>query len=530
MEQEDILSTILADKRTTRREFLAGATALGLSATAASAMWSRAAKAAPTKGGHMKIGIGGGATSDSLDPATFDATFMITTGNSFRNNVTEIGPDNALQGALVQSWEPSDDAKTWTFKLRKGVEWHDGKSLEPEDIIVSLNLHRGEDSKSGAKGVVAGIEDIKADGTDGVIFTLKSSDADFPYILTDYHLNIVPAKDGKADWQAGVGTGAYTLEHFEPGVRSELKLNPNRWQQDVGFVETAEVLLVNDPGARQNGVVTGGLHGMNRVDLKTIGLIQREPNVRILDVPGRLHHVFPMNMEVAPFDNNDVRLAMKYAIDREEYLQKILKGYGVLGNDSPIGPPYRYYASDIPQRAYDPDKARHHLKKAGLESVQVNLSSADFLFSGAVDAAVLYQSHAAKAGIEINVDRRPSDGYYTDTWMVDPWYTSYWGTRATEDMILSIAYLSTASWNETRHKDERLDKLIIEARGELDEQKRSEMYRDVQLIIRDEGGVVVPAFANMVMAVGANVGTSDNIGASWDLDGGHCVKRWWLTG
>jgi peptide/nickel transport system substrate-binding protein len=165
-----------------------------------------------------------------------------------------------------------------------------------------------------------------------------------------------------------------------------------------------------------------------------------------------------------------------------------------------------------------------------MENLKVNLSSADFLFSGAVDAAVLYKSNAAKAGIEINVDREPGDGYFSQIWMVKPWYTSYWGTRATEDMILSIAYLSTASWNETRHKNEKLDKLIIEARGELDEQKRTEMYREVQLIIRDEGGVVVPAFANMVMAVGANVGTGESIGASWDLDGGHCVKRWWLTG
>ena len=71
---------------------------------------------------------------------------------------------------------------------------------------------------------------------------------------------------------------------------------------------------------------------------------------------------------------------------------------------------------------------------------------------------------------------------------------------------------------------------FLEARGELDDTKRADIYREVQLIIRDEGGVVVPAFANMVMAVGANVGTDENIGASWDLDGGHCVKRWWLTG
>ncbi|MFQ5551491.1 MAG: ABC transporter substrate-binding protein, partial [Gemmatimonadales bacterium] len=227
MKQRDILTFILADKKATRREFLVSATALGLTASSALALWSRAASAKPVKGGHMKIGIGGGGASDSLDPATYDATFMITTGNSTRNNVTEIGPDNSLQGALAEHWEPGGDAATWVFDLRKGVEWHNGKSLEAEDIIVSLNLHRGEDTKSGAKGVVSGIKDIKADGKHKVVFELDGPNADFPSILTDYHLNIVPAKDGKADWQSGIGTGAYTLEEFEPGVRAAVKLNSN---------------------------------------------------------------------------------------------------------------------------------------------------------------------------------------------------------------------------------------------------------------------------------------------------------------
>lgn len=529
MKQDDLIHRMLGDRRATRREFLAGATALGLSATVASGLWSRAARAMPKKGGHMKIGIGGGATSDSLDPATYDATFMITTGNSTRNNVTEIGPNNDLQGALAESWETGDDASTWVFNLRKGVEWHNGKSLEAEDIIVSMNLHRGDDTKSGAKGVVSGVKDIKADGKNRVVFTLHSPNADFPYILTDYHLNMVPAKDGKADWQSGVGTGAYTLERFEPGVGATVKRNPNRWQQDVGFVESADILLVNDTNARQSGVATGELHGINRVDLKTVNLIEKNPNVRVLDVPGRLHHIFAMNSAVAPFDNNDVRLALKYAIDRQDYVEKILKGFGTIGNDSPIGPPYRYHASGIEQRAYDPDRAKHHLKKAGLDRLEIDLSSADFLFSGAVDAAILYKSHAQPAGITLNVRREPSDGYYSNIWMVKPFYTSYWGSRATEDMILSIAYLSDASWNETRQKDPRLDKLIIAARGELDDAKRAELYAEAQGLIRDEGGAVVPAFANMVMAVNSAVGTSASIGASWDLDGGHCVKRWWLV-
>lgn len=248
----------------------------------------------------------------------------------------------------------------------------------------------------------------------------------------------------------------------------------------------------------------------------------------MLEVTGRLHHIFPMNLEVPPFDDPDVRMALKLAIDREDYVDRILRGHGTLGNDHPIGPTFRFHAEDIPQRRYDPDEARHLLRKAGHEDLALELSTADFLFSGAVNAAVLYKEHADKAGIDITVDRKPSDGYFSDTWMVDPWYTSYWGTRATEDMILSIAYLSDASWNETRQKDERLDRLIIEARGTRDEAKRAELYREIQLLIRDEGGAVVPAFANIIMGASSSLGTDESISSAWDLDGGHAVKRWWL--
>ena len=529
MERDDILKRMLGDKRATRRDFLVGATALGLSATAASSMWSKAARAAPTKGGHMKAALGGGATTDSLNPATYNDTYMISVSFSIRDNLTEIAPDNSLRGGAAESWEASDDAATWTFNLRKGVEFSNGKSLEAQDVINSINMHRGEGSGSGATGVVAGIEEITADGKNRVIFKLKSGDADFPYILTDYHLNILPAKDDGVDWESGIGTGAYLLEKYEPGIRADLKINPNRWQQDTGFVDSVEMIGVNDGNARQNAVMTGQMHVMNKVDLKTVHLMKRNPNVKILDVPGRLHHTLPMDTRVEPFGNNDVRLALKYAIDRKEYLQKILKGYGTLGNDNPIGPAFRYFAPDIPQREYDPDKARFHMKKSGLDSLQVDLSSAAGIFPGAVDAAVLYKEQARKAGIDINVVREPNDGYWANIWMTKPWCMCWWGPRPTEDLILSIAYLGGASWNDTRIQIDRLDELIIAARAELDDKKRSELYAEAQLIIRDEGATVVPVFANMVAAVNKDVGVSEHIGGSWEMDGGHWPKRWWLT-
>lgn len=534
MEIQDTLKKMLGDKRTTRREFLMGAMALGLSAAAASTIWSTAAKAAPKSGGHLRAGVSGANTGDSLDPSSWNDTFMITIGFSVRDNLTTVASNNSLEGGLAESWEPSADATTWAFNLRKGVEFSNGKSLEAEDVIASINLHRGKETKSGATGVLAGVDEIMADGKDKVVFKLKSGDADFPFILSDYHLNILPSKDGKADWRSGVGTGAYILENFEPGVRATFKRNPNRWQQDVGFVESAELLGINDGNARQTALVSRKLDIINKPDLKTIHLLQRNKSVQIVDVPGRIWHYAVMHIDVEPYNNHDLRMALKYGIDREEYLEKILRGYGTLGNDHPIGPAYRYHAKDIPQRKYDPDKAKYHLKKAGYEGTPLDIYTAE-VFPGQIGATELYQEHASKAGININIVLHPIDGWWSNVWRVKPFQFGWWGPRITEDLMLSIAFLSDAPWNDTHINIARLDELIIGARAELDEKKRAEMYREVQLIIRDKGGDVVPAFASLVQAVSDKVGVPKNSAGdwenagSWEMDGGHFIKRWWLV-
>ena len=124
---------------------------------------------------------------------------------SCRNNLTEIAPDGRVVGELAESWEASSDATVWIFKLREGVEFHNGKTLDAEDVIYSINVHRGPDSKSGGSGAVASIDEIKADGKYRVIFNLSGGSADFPFLMADYHLTIVP-KD-TSDWDAGMGTG-----------------------------------------------------------------------------------------------------------------------------------------------------------------------------------------------------------------------------------------------------------------------------------------------------------------------------------
>jgi peptide/nickel transport system substrate-binding protein len=213
-----------------------------------------------------------------------------------------------------------------------------------------------------------------------------------------------------------------------------------------------------------------------------------------------------MRCDKPPFDNNDLRLALKYAIDREEMLKKALGGHGKIGNDQPIPAFDPYFAADIPQRPYDPDKAKFHLKKSGY-SGPVSLTIAEGTFTGAMDAAQIYQESATKAGIDFKIDRVPNDGYWDDVWMKAGFCGSYWGGRPTPDLMFSVAYASDAPWNETFWKRPDFDKLLLAARGELDETKRKQMYHDLQAMVVDDCGEIIPMFNNFIEA-----GSSDLAG------------------
>jgi peptide/nickel transport system substrate-binding protein len=511
-----------------RRTFMSGALALGVTVTAAATLASKAQAATPKKGGSFTAGLGHGSTTDSLDPATFENGYTQVMGYGLRNHLTEVNNTGDLVPDLTEGWDVSDDAVTWTFKLRKDVEFHNGKTMDSGDVVASLNHHRGEDTKSAAKAILDPVKEIKADGKDTVVVTLNAGNADFPFIVSDYHLAIMPAKDGGVDWQSGTGTGGYVLESYEPGVRTSMKRNPNYFKEGLANFDEIEMLTIADVTARTNALTTGEIDLADRLDIKTLHLLARNQNLKIEETTGTAHYTFAMRTDTAPFDNNHVRLALKYAVDREALLQTVLRGHGVVGNDHPIGRSNRYHADELPQRTYDPDKAKFHLKEAGLSTLTVDLSAADAAFGGAVDAAVLYREHAAKAGITINAIREPNDGYWSNVWMKKPWSAVYWGGRPTEDWMFSTAYASGASWNDTFWEHERFNQLLIEARAVLDEAKRREMYVEMQRIVSDEGGVVVPMFNNYVFATSTKVAHNEMAG-NWDLDGLKALERWWFA-
>ncbi len=509
-----------------RRGFIAGSAAVG--AGLLLPMGARA-QSEPKKGGTLRVGFTQGSTSDNLDPATYNNDFMFASGYAVFNTLTEIAPDGTAKPDLAESYEASDDAAVWTFRLRDDADFSDGKTVTAQDVIDSVRHHMGDKSKSGIKPLLEQITDIRADGDKVVIFELAAGNADFPFIFNDYHLGIRQSTGDGIDPQSRIGTGGYVIEAFEPGVRIELLRRDDYWKKGHAHFDKVVILKVGDAAARMNALMTGEVDLIDRPDLKTIDLLGRNPNVKVHTQDGTLHYVMPMHTDTAPFDDVNVRMALKYGIDREQMIETVLRGYGTVGNDQPIARSMPYYNGNLEQIAYDPERAKFHLDKAGLSSLDVTLATADAAFNGAVDASVLYSESAKTANINITVDREPDDGYFSNVWLKKPFCCSYWGGRPTPDLMFSAAYAEGADWNETNWHNERFNDLLLQARAELDQPRRAEMYGEMQKIVKEDGGALIPAFGQYVSAMSTSIAMPEHISEMWDLDSQRFIERWWMA-
>jgi len=515
--------------RISRRDFMHYSMAAGVTATTATGLWTKEAAAQPKKGGNFRWGLHDGNTSDTHDPGTYVTRQMIFLAHTHRSYLTMINGDGSLGPDLADSWSASDDASEWTFELTKNATFHSGKKLTADDVIASLNHHRGDKTTSAAKALLTDVTDITKDGDYTVKVALKGGNADFPWLMTDYHMAICPANDdGTIDWKSGDGTGPYKIDSGEFGVQWKLSRHEG-WHREGAYFDTVEILVLNDPNARQTALVTGDVHSVSLVELKTMALLQRDKNIVIDNIPSAAAITMPMFCDTAPFDNVDVRNAMKLAMNRDEIIEKITFGAATKANDFHLSPAQPYWPDDIPQREYDPDQAKSLLKKAGAEGLKVNLSTADSVYAGAVDMAVLYAEHAKAAGITVNVVREPNDGYYSDVWLVKPFTLVSWGARPTPDVMFTLAYKDDAAWNESHWKNPRFNELLLQAKGELDDTLRAEMYREMCVLMRDDGGTIIPFFNNFVYAHRSNVGVPDQLAASWECDGARAASRWWFN-
>jgi peptide/nickel transport system substrate-binding protein len=511
-----------------RREFLGRAAVLGGSSTLVGGlMGSVDTHAAETikKGGALRLGLAGGGVADSLDPVSYDDSVMIVVGRGLFNGLVELTADGGVKPELAASWEAKDGAKTWIVNLRKGIKFSNGQEFAADDAVYSLNRHRG--GKSLAARDLKPVSDIKKLDKYQIQISLEGADADFPYVLTDCRLMMTP--DGFKEWSKPIGTGGYGLDKFEPGVRVSLKKTPDYWRasEGRGNLDAAEITVLDEISERINALVAGQADVINRVDHRTVALLQKTPKLEVVTAPSGWHPVMAMEIDKPPFDNPDFRLALKYATDRAQLLKALFSGYGALGNDHPIPPSDPYFNKELAQRKYDPDRATYHLKRSGLVDPQIVLQTSEAAFEGANDVATLFAAGANRAGVKTEVKKSPIDGFWDAVWRKEPFVESYWRGGPAATQILSTAYAAGSHLNETHWKNDKFEKLLSDAKSETDEAKRKPYIWEMQAMLHEDGGAIIPLFRDWIDARRDNVGGfAPHVG--FEMDNGAILDKAFL--
>ncbi len=444
----------------------------------------------PRRGGRIRVAAATAAISDTLDPAKMANQTDYSRGTMLYNGLTALDGSLTPQPALAESFV-TKDARVWVFKLRKGVVFHDGKALQPADVVFSLMRHKDPATASKAKALADQFESVVATGPDEVTVTLSAPNADLPVVLGTFNFLIVKA--GTTDFSAGIGTGPFKLKEFKPGVRSITVRNEAYWKPGRPYLDEIEFVGIADDGARVNALLSGGLELAASVNPRTVERIKGTPGYAVFATQSGQYSDLIMRKDLGPGANPDFILAMKSLMDREQMRKSIALGHAVIGNDQPIDPSNRFYFAGLPPRPFDLDKARFHLKKANLGSVRIPVVTSPVAMYS-VEMALVMQQAAARIGLNLELRRMPSDGYWSNHWLNSPVGFGNVNPRPSADTLLTQFFKSDAAWNGSRWKSPKFDQLLLAARAEPDVARRKQLYADMQVMISEEAGVGIPLF------------------------------------
>jgi peptide/nickel transport system substrate-binding protein len=346
------------------------------------------------------------------------------------------------------------------------------------------------------KSVADQFDEVKASGPDEVQITLTVPNADLPAILATPQLVIV--KDGTTDFSTAVGTGPYKLKTFKPGVTTVGTRNDSYWRPGKPYLDEVELIGIGDDAARVNALLSGDVHLISAVDPRATQRVASTPGYAIKETKSGLYTDLIMRRDNTITGNPDFVEGMKYLFDREQIRTAVFRGYAVIGNDQPIPPGHRYYFAGLPQRPYDPDKAKFHLQKAGAVGLTLPPIYATSDANGSIEMAEMMQLTAQKIGVNLAVNRVPADGYWSNHWMKHPLGFGSINPRPSADVLFTQFFKSDAPWNESGWKNPQFDQLLITARAETDDAKRKQMYADMQTIVSNQGGIGIPSFISLL--------------------------------
>jgi peptide/nickel transport system substrate-binding protein len=484
----------------TRRDLLQMMLAGGVAASMGGLILGRAGSAVaatPVRGGSLRAAGWSSSTADTLDPAKASLSTDYVRCCAFYNRLTYLDKSGVPQMELAETID-TKDAKVWIVKLRKGVTFHNGKTLSSADVVYSMNRHLDKATGSKVNSIAKQMTEIKAVDDLTVQITLANPNADLPTILAMHHFMIIA--DGTTDFTKANGTGAFTCEVFEPGARSVGLRNANYFKSGGAHLDSFEFFGIPDDSARVNALLSGDIQLAAAINPRSIRLVESQPGVVLSKTTAGNYTNLNMRLDMTPGDKAGFIEGVKHLLNREQIQKSALRGLAEVANDQPVSPASIYHNKDLKPKAFDPEKAKALFQKAGLigQSIPVVASEAA---GSSIDMAMILQQAGTEIGMKFDVQRVPSDGYWSNYWLKAPMHFGNINPRPTPDILFSLLYASDAPWNESQFKSPKFDSMLIEARGILDVAKRKEIYDEMQVMVSEQAGTAIPVYLSNVDAI-----------------------------
>jgi peptide/nickel transport system substrate-binding protein len=521
------LKTWLAESRIDRRQFLREASLLGLSATAAYAFARGVdgiaapaqAQAAMPKGGTLRIGL---RVQELKNPHAYD-WFQSEITRNVCEYLTKTGADNVTRPDLLEKWEASPDLKTWTLHVRRNVKWRKGRDFTADDVIWNLKRLLDPATGSSQLGVMSGymldrFDTGQKDDKGQPKMSFRPWDANFiervdshtvrlnlkaPQLAVPEHLFNWPAHmmdpEEKGVFEPGAnGTGAFVLDEVKVGQKAALKARQG-YRGPGPFLDAVEFIdLGDDPSAAIAAMAAKQIHGIREIDVVQLDAIKALPHIQIHEVVSARTGVARMRMDHKPFDDVRVRTAMKLAIDNDKVLQLAYRSLGVAGEHHHVCPAHPEYAK-MPAFKQDVARAKRLLAEAGLPNgfeTTIACKKDPAWEQAAVEAMVEMWK---QIGVKVNVNVQPTAQYF-QVWKTVPFGFTPWNHRPLGVMVLTQAYRTGSNNNESGYANPELDKLINEAEGVLDLEKRRALTAKIQDILQKDGPIVQPLWRSNITA------------------------------
>jgi peptide/nickel transport system substrate-binding protein len=492
-----------------RRQFVTGAAAVGAAGCLGAAAGLAACGSTPTPkklaapkryGGNLMVGLTGGSSSDTLDPHQGLSNLDTARAQALYEPLVALGANAGIEDVLAAEMTPNAAATQWVIRLRPGVVFHDGTPLTANDVIYTFQriIKNGYSAVNVLRPVdLAG---IRALDTLTVVVPMTRPYATFPGQLAGIlTAQIVPS--GFTATSPPNGTGPFKYKSFAAGQRSVFGRNPHYWRHGLPYIDTLSIIDFPDTVSLQDALITGQIQAAGTLDPAQMPTLSTHSGIDAIASPAGTIVPFTMRVDQPPFNDVNVRQAMRLAVDRPQFIASALDGSGSLASDvfSPYDPDFDHAL----RREQDLPQARYLLRKAGLEDLTVTLVTSP-ITSAAVPMATVLAEQAKAAGVTINLQQVPSGTFFGPNYLSWGFSQDYY-YYASYLAQVTLSMLPTSPWNETHFDDPGYNKLYAQANATLDGSLRREICYKMQATDFTQGGYIIPAFVDTLDAYSTGI-------------------------